>query len=421
MLSTSSTTLKIQKRAAEIRQLVENNQFNLATKRLMDFIADFGTSTVTKRDATHICRRFNSLREKKRLYPERDWDEKYTMLVDSILDSIDSIVDSSESPELTSTKRDDNSKNQNNIFVEEPTKVSSELSELPTTQTDNNAQNDSNITIGKSNTEEFDCKTPLEEAKESFIRNRQNNLFSNILSSDIVFLGQNITKTYKSKVAEFTLSIPEIQLKLGEITAIVGENGNGKTTLLKIITGDLQLTDGQIHYPVLEDNKRQYLYQIKQQIAYIPQELSPWSGLLANNLHFAAAVRGIKGKDNEDEVDFIISRLGLDKYRNYTWKEISGGFKMRFALAKALLRNPKLLILDEPLANLDINTQLLFLQDLRYLAESLKTPKSIILSSQNIYDVENIADKIIFIKDGQALYNGYIKEFEKNRKKIHLK
>ena len=140
------------------------------------------------------------------------------------------------------------------------------------------------------------------------------------------------------------------------------------------------------------------------------------SGLLANNLHFAAAVRGIKGKDNEDEVDFIISRLGLDKYRNYTWKEISGGFKMRFALAKALLWNPKLLILDEPLANLDINTQLLFLQDLRYLAESLKTPKSIILSSQNIYDVENIAEKIIFIKDGQALYNGYIKEFAKNRK-----
>ena len=118
-------------------------------------------------------------------------------------------------------------------------------------------------------------KLPLEEAKESFILNRQNNLFSNILSSDIVFLGQNITKTYKRKSAEFTLKIPEIQLKLGEITAIVGENGNGKTTLLKIITGDLQLTDGQIHYPVLEDNKRQDLYQIKQQIAHIPQELAP--------------------------------------------------------------------------------------------------------------------------------------------------
>ena len=83
--------------------------------------------------------------------------------------------------------------------------------------------------------------------------------------------------------------------------------------------------------------------------------------MLVDNLHFAAAIHGIRGKENEDEVDFIIWRLGLDKYRNATWNEISGGFKMRFSLGRALVYNPRLLILDEPLANLDVNTQLLFL------------------------------------------------------------
>ncbi|NEP89665.1 MAG: ATP-binding cassette domain-containing protein [Okeania sp. SIO2C2] len=140
-----------------------------------------------------------------------------------------------------------------------------------------------------------------------------------------------------------------------------------------------------------------------------------WTGTLVDNLHFAAAIHGIRGEENEDEVDFIIWRLGLDKYRNATWNEISGGFKMRFALAKALVCNPRFLILDEPLANLDVNTQLLFLQDLRYLADSLAHPKTILLSSQHLYEVENITDNIIFIKEGSVIYNGNLEDFGKDR------
>ncbi|WP_287286761.1 ABC transporter ATP-binding protein, partial [Okeania sp. SIO2B9] len=165
----------------------------------------------------------------------------------------------------------------------------------------------------------------------------------------------------------------------------------------------------------LTKSKDKSWYKIKQQIAYVPQELPQWTGTLVDNLHFAAAIHGIRRKENEDEVDFILWRLGLDKYKNASWNEISGGFKMRFALAKALVCNPQLLILDEPLANLDVNTQLLFLQDLRYLADSFAHPKTILLSSQHLHEVENVTDNIIFIKEGSVVYNGKLKNFGEDR------
>ncbi len=86
---------------------------------------------------------------------------------------------------------------------------------------------------------------------------------------------------------------------------------------------------------------------------------------------------------------------------------------MRFALAKALVWNPKLLILDEPLAHLDVNSQLSILQDLRYLADSVTHPKAIVLTSQHLYAVENITDNIIFMKAGDIKYNGKLKDFGK--------
>ncbi len=113
----------------------------------------------------------------------------------------------------------------------------------------------------------------------------------------IVFFAKHITKHYSRKQSnEFNLFLPELKLRFGEITSIFGENGNGKTTLLKIIAGELAQSSGKIEYPALIDSKKRDWYKIKQQIAYIPQDLPKWSGLLVDNLHFAAAIHGIKGK-----------------------------------------------------------------------------------------------------------------------------
>ncbi|MFK7926147.1 MAG: ATP-binding cassette domain-containing protein [Bacteroidia bacterium] len=231
---------------------------------------------------------------------------------------------------------------------------------------------------------------------------------------DLVFSGRGITKTFVSPKFVFNLPDLDLDLQLGEITGIVGENGNGKTTLLRIVAGDLEISGGNISYPAFDVAASDW-YRIKQNIAFIPQALKPWKGFLKENLHFTAAIHGIRGVENEEQVDFIIHRLGLTQYEDALWSEISSGYKLRFELARALVWNPALLIIDEPLANLDINTQEVFLQDLRYLASSTQNPISILLSSQHLHEVESVADNIIFIKNGEALYNGRMNEFGQDR------
>jgi len=88
------------------------------------------------------------------------------------------------------------------------------------------------------------------------------------------------------------------------------------------------------------------------------------------------------------------------------WKELSGGFKLRFALACALVWKPKLLIIDEPLANLDFKAQQVVLRDLRNLAESLRYPMSVLISSQHLHEVEAVSDQIVFLDKGKVEFNG---------------
>ncbi|MGC3945747.1 MAG: ABC transporter ATP-binding protein [Chryseolinea sp.] len=236
-----------------------------------------------------------------------------------------------------------------------------------------------------------------EKLREHFLKLKPTN--------DVVFDAKGINKSYGHR--RFKLHDINVTLRLGEITGVVGENGNGKTTLLKIIAGEL-LCDGNVSYPMISPALNWNL--IKKSIAYIPQDFNPLSSLvtLRQHLHFTAAVKGIRGRDNVQIVDYIINRFNLKAYENLRWHEISGGYRLRFELARQLIWSPKLMILDEPLANLDIKAQTVVLTDLRNLVSSVSRSMALIISSQNLYEIEKISDNIIFIKDGKAQYNGAV-------------
>ena len=230
----------------------------------------------------------------------------------------------------------------------------------------------------------------------------------------LVLQASGLRKRYAS--SKFSLELAKLELRLGEITGLVGENATGKTTLFRILAGELAADAGELRYPLFSSKPKPFWPQLKTRIAYVPQELSPWLGSLSENLSLEAVQHGLKGEENQKAVDYIVQRLGLAPHLDKTWAELSGGYKLRFALAKALIWNPQLLIIDEPLAYLDVKTQLIVLTDLKNLARSLRHPLAILLSSQHLHEVEAVADHMLFMRNGQVENLGRSQDWGKSRK-----
>jgi ABC-2 type transport system ATP-binding protein len=376
----------IDSRIEEIRNLVAANELNTATRRAMDLANDFAQRRATKNRSIDIRGAFSEIRE-------TDWGDftaarsAHGRLRQQILDFADQIADEfsdSTQNRLASKQHYDRP---------QPVRTSHAPGSIDT----------------------YEPQTELEKAKQRHIDKKRTHELKSTSPSDPLVKARSVTKTFRRNSRVFTLAPFDLELRLGQITAVVGENGNGKSTILRIVAGVLAPDAGQLTYPFLSGSGATDMVGIKARLAYIPQEIPPWHGQLFHNLHLAASLHGIVGQQNDDEVDFYLHRLGLDRFKNATWEEISGGFRTRFELAKMMIWHPDLLVLDEPLANLDVTTQLLFLQDLRFLVDSLRHPMSALVSSQHLHEVEAIADNIIFVQEGTVRYNGAVVDFGADR------
>lgn len=227
----------------------------------------------------------------------------------------------------------------------------------------------------------------------------------------VLYRCKNITKRYKSK---FELGPIDLELIQGEITALIGTNGSGKSTLIQLISGRIKNSSGTFEYPDLNFNGEDW-YELKRKIGYIPQRLNSWDGPLKQHIQYLLAINGILENENELRTDTVLHRLNLAPFANHRFHELSGGNQMRAALATLFALRPHLIILDEPLANLDIAAQQIFLGNIKELIQSEKYPTTMLISSQHLNEIEAIADNIIFLKNGQEYYNGPRKKFKENR------
>ncbi|HEU4473023.1 MAG TPA: ABC transporter ATP-binding protein [Flavisolibacter sp.] len=252
-------------------------------------------------------------------------------------------------------------------------------------------------------------KAQLTEKVNELLSKIGNGYTDRQVSHEARLSAENISKRYAS--GNFSLSSMTVKLHPSQIIGLVGENGNGKTTLLRILYGELKPDTGSISYRFTMPQASPY--GKKSFIAFVPQRPSAWYGSLMENLQFASTYTGFKGRENHLWTEMIIARMGLRPYRDYTWGRISSGYKMRFELARTIITKPEVILLDEPLANLDMLAQQIILEDLKFLAQSRSMPLSIILSSQQLYEVEKVSDEVIFLQKGVARYQA-IKQQEED-------
>ena len=217
---------------------------------------------------------------------------------------------------------------------------------------------------------------------------------------------RDISKSYGHN--RFSLGPVSVDIRKREVYGLVGENGNGKTTLLRILAKELKHDSGNIQYGFESTSPSDF--DLRTKLVYIPQRTQKWYGSLKDNLKFVLTNYGIAPEENELRTLMMIARFGLWDYKHLKWSELSSGYKMRFELARTMLRQPEVLLLDEPLANLDVLAQQVILEDLKSICSSLNNPVALILSSQQLYEVEKISDNVIFLKNGQYTDNTHSKE-----------
>jgi ABC-2 type transport system ATP-binding protein len=187
------------------------------------------------------------------------------------------------------------------------------------------------------------------------------------------------------------------------VYGLVGENGNGKTTLLRILARDLRMTGGKVRYN--GESQSENLYDLRTNLVYVPQRTPKWYGSLLDNLKFVLSNYNFPPHEIELRVLLMIARLGIWQYKHLKWSELSSGYKMRFELARTLLQEPEVMLLDEPLANLDVMAQQVVLDDLKSIGSSLSRPMALLLTSQQLYQVEKVSDEVIFLKNGELTSN----------------
>lgn len=236
------------------------------------------------------------------------------------------------------------------------------------------------------------------------------------VSEQSVLKAKDIVKSYGSN--RFSLGPVSVEINKGQVYGLVGENGNGKTTLLRILANEISFNDGSLNYSFNEKSKNEY--DLRTKLVYIPQRTEKWYGSLKDNLKFVLSNHGVSPEENETRTLMMIARLGLWNYKHLKWSELSSGYKMRFELARILLRKPEILLLDEPLANLDVLAQQVILEDLKSIANSVNHPIALILSSQQLYEVEKISDKVIFLKNGKYKDNSEVNDDDENQLIIEI-
>ena len=217
---------------------------------------------------------------------------------------------------------------------------------------------------------------------------------------------KDLTKKFKDKVAVSNL---DLQIKTGELFALLGVNGAGKTTTIKMLSGLILPTSGSI--TTLNMDMKKDTLKIKEILNVSPQETAIAPNLtVRENLDFMAGVYQIKNKD--DKINELIKLFKLNEVLNKRAKTLSGGWQRKVSIAISLINDPKILFLDEPTLGLDVIAR----KELWKIISELKGKITIILTTHYMEEAESLSDRIGIMVSGKLIDIGTAKELIKKTK-----
>ncbi|WP_432664852.1 ABC transporter ATP-binding protein [Wukongibacter baidiensis] len=215
---------------------------------------------------------------------------------------------------------------------------------------------------------------------------------------------ENLTKKYGKLTAVDNISL---QIKEGEIFGFVGPNGAGKTTSFKMIATLMRPTSGKIFLDGTEVTTKN-LKEIRNNIGYMPDFFGVYDKLkVTEYMDFYSDIAGIYGKEKENIMSDLLELVDLAHKRDAYVDSLSRGMKQRLCLARCLVHNPKLLILDEPASGMDPRARI---QMKEILKELKRMGKTIIISSHILPELAELCTNIGIIKGGKIAVNGSVDE-----------
>ena len=217
---------------------------------------------------------------------------------------------------------------------------------------------------------------------------------------------RQLTKKFKEKVAVDGINL---QIKKGELFALLGTNGAGKTTTIKMLSGLILPTSGDIE--IEKTDMKKDIFKIKELLNVSPQETAIAPNLtVKENLEFMAGVYQISNK--EKKIDDLIKQFKLEEILNKKAKTLSGGWQRKVSIALSLINDPKILFLDEPTLGLDVIAR----KELWNVIKGLKGKITIILTTHYMEEAENLSDRIGIMSNGKLVDIGTSNELIKKTK-----
>lgn len=217
---------------------------------------------------------------------------------------------------------------------------------------------------------------------------------------------RQLTKKFKEKVAVDEINL---QIKKGELFALLGTNGAGKTTTIKMLSGLILPTSGDIEIENMDMKKD--IFKIKEILNVSPQETAIAPNLtVKENLEFMAGIYQISNK--EKKIDELIKQFKLEEILNKRTKTLSGGWQRRLSIAISLINNPKILFLDEPTLGLDVIAR----KELWKVINELKGKITIILTTHYMEEAESLSDRIGIMANGKLVDVGTSEDLIKKTK-----